>query len=76
MGFFQNDVFMKTHVKKFTHFARVDLQLRWNDSAKISKKTQTANLHLDLRAHGSIYFKTEKIFFRNIIQLQNPETVF
>jgi hypothetical protein len=55
MGFVQNDVFMWTHESEFTQLARVDLQLRGNDSAKISNKTQTANLCLDLRAHGRIY---------------------
>jgi hypothetical protein len=37
MGFVQNNVDMLTHVSEFTHIARVDLQLRGNDSAKISK---------------------------------------
>jgi hypothetical protein len=52
MGFVQSDVFMWTHESEFTQLARVDLQLRGNDSAKISKKTQTANLCLDFRAYG------------------------
>jgi hypothetical protein len=60
MGFVQNDVFMQTHETEFTHITRVDLQLRGNDSTKISNKTQTSNLCLDSRAHGSISFKTEK----------------
>jgi hypothetical protein len=38
MGFVQNDVYMWTCETKFTHITRVDLQLRGNDSAKISKK--------------------------------------
>jgi hypothetical protein len=38
MGFVQNDVFMRTCEAEFTHITRVDLQLRGNDSAKISKK--------------------------------------
>ena len=38
MGFVQSDVFMWTHELEFTQLACVDLQLRGNDSAKISKK--------------------------------------
>jgi hypothetical protein len=37
MGFVQNNVDMLKHVSEFTQLARVDLQLRGNDSAKISK---------------------------------------
>ena len=67
MGFFYNDVFMKKHVIEFTQLTRVYLHLRGNDSAKISKKTQTTNLRLDLHEHGTIYCKTEKWVFINII---------
>jgi hypothetical protein len=37
MGFVQRDVEMQTCESEFTQLARVDLQLRGNDSAKISK---------------------------------------
>jgi hypothetical protein len=60
MGFVQNDVFMRTSESEFTQLERVDLQLKGNDSAKIIKKAQTANLCLDFRAYGirSRNFKT------------------
>jgi hypothetical protein len=37
MGFVQSDFYMPIVVKEFTQITRVDLHLRWNDSAKISK---------------------------------------
>jgi len=52
MGFIQNDVLMRTRKSEFTQIARVDLQLKGNDSSKISKKTQTTNLRLDFHAYG------------------------
>jgi hypothetical protein len=55
MGFVQNDVFMRKCESKFTQIARVDLQLKGNDFAKIIKKTQTTNLCLDFGAYGIRY---------------------
>ena len=55
MGFVHNDVFMRKSKLEFTHITRVDLQLKGNDSAKIIKKTQTANLRLDFHAYGIRY---------------------
>jgi hypothetical protein len=52
MGFVHNDVFMRTCVSEFTQLAHVDLRLKRNDSAKIIRKTQTSNLHLDFCAYG------------------------
>jgi hypothetical protein len=52
MGFVQSDLFMCKHELEFNQLEHVDLQLRGNDSAKIIKKTQTANLRLDFRAYG------------------------
>jgi hypothetical protein len=38
MDFVQNDVFMRTRESEFTQLTRVDLQLRGNNSSKLSKK--------------------------------------
>jgi hypothetical protein len=60
MGFVQSDVYMQTCVEEFTHITRVDLQLRGNDSAKISK-----NLKLPTCTSISVQMASDLEILRN-----------
>jgi len=66
MGFVQSNVFMWKNELEFTQISHVDLHLRGNDYAKISKKTQTVNLRLDFRAYG-IRSRNYNTWFLSII---------
>jgi hypothetical protein len=60
MGFVQNNVDMLTRVSEFTQIARVDLQLRENDSGKISK-----NLKLPTCASISVQIVSDPEILQN-----------